>query len=295
MLGAPGFADQVPVEFPVAHYPLTLPSGHPLPQFLDPQSPHHQPYREAGLIRLVQALQQLGRGGTAIDIGANVGDSCAIIHRLGSLSILCLEASDFFFPYLEANIRRHFADRARARQAFVLAGAGDAPIGLYHVAGTARPVAQPGTESSGAITMAQVLEQAGQTALLKIDVDGLDLALVNAALDHGQTGYPIYFELELAGETLDQVRAYGAQAQALFTKAAATGYTAAYLWDDAGRFHGRIATGDAGAITNVLNYLGQFQHRPVWGFDVALLHRDDPALTAELERGLNLNAVAPLR
>ena len=295
MLGAPGFDNQVPVAFPVANYPLTLPSGHPLIAVLDPGSPHHQPYREAGLIRLVQALQQLGRGGTVIDIGANVGDSCAIIHRLSTLPILCLEASDFFFPYLETNIRDHFADRTTARQAFIVAAPGDTATGLYHIAGTARAVAQPRSESAATLTMAEVLDLAGAVALLKIDVDGLDLGLAAAALDHGTPRHPIYFELELDGDTLDKVRAYSQRALALFAKAAATGYGAAYLWDDAGRFFGRIATRDAGALTNALNYLGQCRQRGICGFDVALLHRDDAMLAAELESGLNVNAVAPLR
>ena len=295
MLGTPGFFNQVPVEFPVANYTLTLPSDHPLIALLDPTSPRHQPYREAGLIRLVQALQKLGRGGTIIDVGANVGDSCAIIHRLSTLPILCLEASDFFFPYLEQNISRHFADRAIARQAFVLAEPGDTPAGLYHVAGTAKAVDQPCSESGGALAMSEVLDLAGSTALLKVDVDGLDLGLVSAVLAHGQPRYPIYFELELIGQTLDQIRADGARAQMLFRQAAAAGYGNAYLWDDAGRFYGRLDTGDAGALANVLNYMAHCRNRPVWGFDIALLHRDDAALIAELESGLAVNAVMPLR
>lgn len=294
MLGAPGFSEQVPVEFPVAHYPLILPSGHPLIAVLDPNSPRHQPYREAGLIRLVQALQQLGRGGTAIDIGANVGDTCAIIHRLSGLSVFCVEASDFFFPYLENNIRRHFASRASACQAFVVPIPGSTQAGLYHVAGTAHAVAGPCTESCGPLTVAEILDRCGPIALLKTDVDGLDLELIAAALDHGEPRYPIYFELELTGDTLEKARAWGAQAQALFAKAASSGYRTAYLWDDAGRFHGRMETTDHGALTNALNYMAHCRHRAVWGFDVALLHQDDRALTAELERGLNVNAVAPL-
>ena len=295
MLAAPGFAQQTPVEFTVATYPLTLPSGHPLLTVLDPRSPQHQPYREAGLIRLAQALAALDRRGTVIDIGANVGDSCAILHRLSNLPILCVEASDFFFPYLEANIARHFAARATAHRAFVVPKPGAAPAGLYHVAGTARPVDQPGTETSAALSMAELLDLAGDTALLKIDVDGMDLGLAAAALAHGTPRYPVYFELELMGETLEAVRDYGAQALALFAQAASAGYAAAYLWDDAGRFYGRLATDDVAALTNALNYLGQFQHRAAWCFDVALVHQDDAALAAALENGLALNAVAPLR
>jgi hypothetical protein len=41
--------------------------------------------------------------------------------------------------------------------------------------------------------------------------------------------------------------------------------------------------------------MGHFQQRPVWGFDVCLVHRDDGALAAELARRLSVNAVVPLR
>jgi len=293
ILGAPGFADQVPVEFPVANYLLTLPSAHPLREVLDPQSPRHQPYREAGLIRLAQALGTLNRQGTAIDIGANVGDSCAIIHRLSALRILSVEASDFFFPYLQRNVARHFAARATVRHAFVLPRAGGALPALYHQGGTAHAIDQPATENIPGIGMADLQTLAGDIALLKIDVDGQDMALVAAALER-QPRYPIYFEMELMGRTLDSVRATGAQARELFAQAAGCGYARAYLWDDRGRFYGRIETADRGTLANALNYMGHFSDRPVWGFDICLLHQDDGALAAELERGLAVNAVAPL-
>jgi FkbM family methyltransferase len=295
MLGEKGFADQHPVEFAVANYPLSLPSNHPLTWLLDPHSPRGQPYREAGLIYTVQALEALGRTGTAIDIGANVGDSCAIIHRLSRLSILCLEASDFFFRYLETNIRRHFSGRATAHHAFAVARAGESAVGLYHAEGTARPVADPPTETCGTLVLADLLDEAGQVALLKIDIDGLDLELVDAALAHGRPRFPIYFEMELFGDTLEKVRAYGVQAQALFARAAAAGYSTAWFWDDRGRFHGRIDTTDSTALINALNYMGHFQQRPVWGFDVCLVHGEDRPLTQELERRLSVNAVVPLR
>jgi len=294
MLAEPGFAAQVPVEFAIANYPLTLPSRHPLLDLLNPKSRNYQPYREGGLIRLSQALAQLGRSGTAIDIGANVGDSCAIIHKLSGLPILCVEPSEFFFPYLEANIRRHFAARASARRAFVLAAPGAAPPGLYHSGGSAFAVAGAGTESCATLAMAELLTQAGGTALLKIDVDGMDLELVSAALETAPR-FPIYFELELKGETLEENRAIATRAQTLFAQAAAAGYATAWLWDDPGRFYGRLATSDTAALANALNYMAHFHSRPVWGFDVCLLHRDDAALAAELERGLAMNAVAPLR
>src|SRR5450432_3410503 len=50
-------------------------------------------------------------------------------------------------------------------------------------------------------------------------------------------------ELELMGESLDEVRATAARALALFAQAAVAGYDRAYLWDDTGRFYGRLQIG----------------------------------------------------
>ena len=108
MLGAPGFSDQVPVELIIGGYALKAPSRHPLREFLNPKSPHYQPYREVGLIKTVEALARAGRAGTALDIGANIGDSCALIHRHGDLKIIAVEPSDFFFCLSEPEYRRPF-------------------------------------------------------------------------------------------------------------------------------------------------------------------------------------------
>ena len=293
MLGAPGFSDQQTVEFNIAGYALKLPSKHPLLEFLNPQSRQFQPYRESGLIKTVQALERLGRKGTALDIGANVGDSCAVIHRHGGLRIVSLEPSDFFFGYLAQNIARHFSDRATARQAFVLAKADEKPRGLYHWGGTARAVAQPFTEKSESVTISQLLADVPDLALLKVDIDGLDIELVAAALE-SNPNWPIYFELEFSGNGLDEVRSHCAQALALFARAKAGGYGAAFLWDDRGRFYGQLALGDASGLMNALNYMGHFHDRSIWGFDVLLVPESDAALLGELRKSLSQDAAVPL-
>ena len=153
MHNAPGFVDQKPVQFTFCDYPLEVPSGHVLLGFFDPKSRLYQPYRETGLVKIIQSLQQLDRKGTAIDIGANVGDTCAIIHRHSMLNVYCVEASDFFFPYLARNVERLFKERAVVRHAFVLAAADERPKGLYHWGGTAKATDAPFGESCDAISI----------------------------------------------------------------------------------------------------------------------------------------------
>jgi FkbM family methyltransferase len=295
---AAGFADQVAVEFVFCDYPLRIPSQHVLAGFFDPRSPMYQPYRETGLVKIATAMRRLGRTGTAIDIGANVGDTCAILHRHCDLKILSIDASDFFFPYLAGNIARLFADRASARQAFVLASRSQAPQGLYHWGGTAKAVDAPFTESCGSIAIADLLAEVGDTALLKIDVDGFDIEIVSGALAEGnRTGavrFPIFFELEFRGDTYEQIRTHAEAMVDCFAQARKAGYASAFVWDDPGRFVGRLDLDNSAGIVNAINYMGHFRHRSIYGYDVCLVHESDEAFATALRQLVSADVLLPL-
>ncbi|MDE2085441.1 MAG: FkbM family methyltransferase [Xanthomonadaceae bacterium] len=297
---ADGFSDQVPQEFEFFGYPMLLPSKHVLTEFFQPQSAYYQPYRESGMVKIAQTLERMGRRGTAIDIGANIGDTCAILHRHCGLRIASIDASDFFFPYLVKNIQRHFADRATAQQAFVLAGRSDAPKGLYHWGGTAKAVDAPFSEHCPAIAIADLLATVENTALLKVDIDGFDIELIDglfAAADAGDTPaptFPIYFEYEFANGGPDAIRARCAMSLGFFERAAAAGYTRAFAWDDPGRFYGLIDIGTPQAVMNAINYMGHFRHRGIYGYDMCLVHASDTAFAAALCDLLQPDLVLPL-
>ena len=293
MLGAPGFSQQSPVEFVIEGVLLRVPSRHPLLEFLNSKSPHYQPYREAGLRKIAQAMAALGRSGTALDIGANIGDSCAVLHRHGGLKIIAVEPSDFFFAYLKENIARHFGQRAEARQAFVVAKTGEKTQALFHWGGTARPVTQASNEKFEAVAIADLLRGIPDLALFKVDIDGLDMALVTAAVEE-KIQCPIYFELEFSWSDLAQIRNGAGDALALFGKALGAGYGEAFLWDDKGRFFGALALSDRAALTNAINYMAQVKDRPVWGFDICLAHDSDAAFKQQLRSLLSADAALPI-
>lgn len=297
MLSEANFTSQAPLEVSLNGYAMTLPSRHPLLAFLNPKSPGFQPYRETGLVKVAQALQALGRTGTAIDVGANVGDSCSLIHRHSSLRVLCIEASDFFFPYLTRNIARSFADRATARHAYVVGSSGERPKGLFHWGGTAKAVDQPFGETSEVLAVPDLIGSAGEVALFKVDIDGFDLGVVAAAIACAREKrhpFPIFFELEFTGTTLEDVRSFCADALEFFRQAADAGYFHSFWWDDPGRFFGLIDLRQPQGVINAVNYMGHFRHRTIWGFDICLVHGDDEALFAELSSGVSRDSVLPV-
>jgi len=294
MHNAPGFVDQKPVRFTFCDYPLEIPSGHVLQGFFDPRSRRYQPYRETGFVKIIQSVQQQNRKATVIDIGANVGDTCAIVHRHSTLDILCVEASDFFFPYLARNIERLFKERAVARHAFVVATADESPKGLYHWGGTAQATDAPFSESCSAISITNLLTSIGDVALLKIDIDGRDVDLISAVLDNAAPRCPIYFEYDGATDKVEVMRAKCDKLLALFRKSAAAGYVSAFLWDDPGRFFGLIDVRNQASIVNAVNYMGHFRHRSVWGYDICFVHQSDVTLASELCKLISRDAIMPL-
>ncbi|MFZ2031027.1 MAG: FkbM family methyltransferase [Vitreimonas sp.] len=284
------FAGQVPVSFRFCGYDLMVPSKHPLIAYHTPNSNIYQPYRDGGLGIIAAALTQLGRQGVAIDIGANVGDTLAIIASNSDLKIICVEASDFFAEYLRANIDRHFKDRAEIRHAFVAAQPDDPGHALLHWGGTARPIDKPFSESSSVVSIGSLLAEFSEVALLKIDTDGFDLAIIEACLEaRPAPTFPIYFEMEITSNQPDEVRAAAERSQVFFNRVVNAGYRRAFVWDDPGRFYGLIDLADGAAVTNLLNYMTQIRHRPVWGFDICLVHDADTSLLQALAKLISIN------
>ena len=207
-----GFAMQVPVDFDLHGYELTVPSGHVLLQLHSPGGGLFQPYREQGLAEVVTALERLGRRGIVVDIGANIGDTLALIARYSTLDVLCVEPSDYFLKYLRDNVARHFADRAVVADCYVTAHEDEPARALFHWGGTAKPIDGPYSEHGGVVSIGRLVDEAGDVALVKIDTDGTDLALVGGSLDLPAPAFPIYFELEIT--TPDRVEATAACARA---------------------------------------------------------------------------------
>lgn len=295
-----GFADQELIEVNLCGYALLFPSQHPLLSFLNPSSSAYQPYRESGLMKVVHTLHQQKPSGVAIDIGANVGDTCAIIHKFSAMKIVSIDASDFFFKVLEKNIARNFSDRAEARQAFIVPSP-DTPLkGLYHWGGTAKVVEAPFTENCSAITIQDLLNEFPDVSLFKIDIDGFDMDVISTLLDLLQTDFahrrrfPLYFEYEFRGETPEDIGRYCVATFDVFRKASAAGYRHAFLWDDPGRFFGRINLEDERSLKNAINYMGHFRHRPLWGFDICLMHQSDRVLADELGKIISADAIFPV-
>lgn len=120
-------------------------------------------------------------GGPVVDIGANVGDTAAIVRAVTGVPILCIEGDDRFFPILARNAAR-LDPPVELEHAYVRAPAGAT---VERGRGTARLVAGEG-EAVRTKTLGRILEdhpRFAAPALVKIDTDGLDVPIILAELE----------------------------------------------------------------------------------------------------------------
>ncbi|MGH3130004.1 MAG: hypothetical protein ACRDNX_04230, partial [Gaiellaceae bacterium] len=159
------------VRYRIGEIDLELPLSHELPFY---RKDH--PLYSANVGRIAAEA-----GGPVVDIGANVGDTAAIVRGATDVPILCVEGDDRFFAILRRNSTR-FDPPVELEHAFVGAPARAA---IERHGGTARLVPGAGGEVRGK-PLARILEEHPRfaaPALVKIDTDGYDVPIVLAELD----------------------------------------------------------------------------------------------------------------
>jgi FkbM family methyltransferase len=158
------------VRYRIGPAELELPLSHELPF----HRADHPGYGEA-VGRIAAEL-----GGPVVDVGANVGDTAAIVRAHTDVPVLCVEGDERFFAILQRNAAR-LHPAPELEHAFV-----DAPpdAAVERARGTARVV--PGEGRLRSRTLGQVLDahpRFREPALVKLDTDGMDVPILLAELD----------------------------------------------------------------------------------------------------------------
>ncbi len=167
------------VRYAVGGVVLELPLSHQLPFF---RKDH--PMYDAAIGRVAAVV-----AGPVVDVGANVGDTAASIRSLSDVPVLCIEGDESYYTLLERNAAA--LEPVELERAFVEASARGRVV---RAAGTARVVA--GDEELPSKPLAQVLEEHprfAHPAVLKLDTDGMDVAILLANLELLDRVRPVLF------------------------------------------------------------------------------------------------------
>jgi FkbM family methyltransferase len=157
------------VRYRVGSVELELPLSHELPFYRK----DHPAYGEAIGRIAAQAV------GPVVDVGANVGDTAAVVRSRTESPVLCVEGDPGFFAVLERN-----APRLEPIELELALVEGPARGGLERGGGTARVVG--GDESLPSRPLADVLAahpRFERPAVVKLDTDGMDVPILLANLD----------------------------------------------------------------------------------------------------------------
>jgi FkbM family methyltransferase len=251
---------------------LLLPLSHELPLYR-----HDHPQYDAPLGRLAALAVEKYPDLAAVDVGANVGDTAAVMRGgAPSMPILCIEGVPRFFELLEWNARR-FHPPLDLEQAFVWPRPGRIRAVVEASAGTAHVRAGVGDEIV-VQTLSGVLERHPRYAaakLLKLDTDGHDAAILRAECDLLDGTQPVvFFEYDphvMAEDDHD-----------VLAVLRDVGYTRALVYENTGVYAGALSLADATALADLRRrYTGFAGARYA---DLAVFHDADTDLAERAER-----------
>ena len=280
----------------IGPFELVLPHDH----MLDAYQERYRLYDWA-LGELAPLLLEKYPDATAIDIGANIGDTAALLCRKRDIPVLCIEGHPHFAAYLRRNLQR-LPGGIEFAECLIGSDAGSLPVQTlmshHGTAGLGIP-ATPDDGSGERIPvrpLADILREHPRfqrARLLKSDTDGSDFAILTSSLDVLRETRPVlFFEYD------PTLRMDGAKsARETISALVKAGYRQFLVYDNFGHFMGSVNEDWSEKFLALDHYL--FSHlyfgRQVYYYDVCAFSEADDDLRQSLENTHRLLIEAALR
>ena len=223
---------------------LLLPLSHELPLIR-----RRLPDYSRNIGRIAAALAAKHPGMTMVDIGANIGDTVAIVRRLAHFPILCIDGDPVFYALLVENTRA--LDDVRHANVYI----GEASTTLHATAGRHGGTGGMTTDPAGAATI-QTRSLASMLAadatfraptLVKIDTDGFDTRIVKGAIEFLANAKPVIFmEYDPHLFAANDPDGFG-----VFAMLRDAGYTEALFFENTGGYLARVRLDDAETLADL--------------------------------------------
>ena len=184
-------------EYFIGPHQLTLPTDHALDRY-------QQKFKryDVALGDIARAINKKYPNYTAIDIGANIGDSAALICSHQRTPVLCIEGNKNFLELLQQNAAR-LGNHITIEPSFVgTDGTSITANNLQEKNGTAfitqdqNNTTTTDTTSMPMKSLTTVLanhQGFSESKLIKIDTDGYDFFIINNSLSIFETMKPVLF------------------------------------------------------------------------------------------------------
>ena len=255
------FSDSV-VNYSLGKTPLRVPFSHELPFYR-----RMLPEYSDNLRRITVHVQGKYSNLCVIDIGANVGDSIALIRQSSNAPVLAIEGDGLFFSLLAEN-KAELHD-VELFHGFVGAQ-GDEASYLERKRGNARLARANSHDPILLHSLSEILKSHPRFAkakLLKIDAEGFDARILSTETNWLRIARPIvFFEYcpAMAG-------ALGFATFSVFEKLQTAGYCAVFVYRNSGTWQAYVRIDDSDSLRRL-----DAELRQNGGFcDVVAFHEED--------------------
>ncbi len=235
------------VHFNLRGFDLELPTSHDLPYLL-----RDLPEYSMNIGRIARGIGTKYRKMSMVDIGANIGDTAAIVRSVTHCPILCIEGNERYFSVLARNARVIGSD-IELENVFVGQQSAAIDAHLSSSGGTARLV--PGAPGAGHIQLERLSDILARHArfqdakLLKIDTDGFDIPILESELDWLSKASPVlFFEYDpffFPG---------GPAPSTIFDHLLAAGYRSAMIYENFGDYLVTLRLDQVGQIQDIHSF-----------------------------------------
>ena len=263
------FLSDPAVDLSLGAYNLRLPLSHELP-FYRRKFPDYA----VNLGKVSYYARQKYPDLTMIDVGANIGDSVAIVRSYSEHPVLCLEGEPHFFQLLKENTRNLPA--VEIEQTFIGAS-GDQVGSIDARLGNAQVLLGPTSGPANICTLSEALARHPRFAtakLLKIDAEGFDCRIIAAETKLLKRNKPILF-FEYYPTCSELV---GQKAFPVFATLCSLGYSLILIYQNVGRYFMSLTLDQVNALEDLHRFISDQD-----GFcDVVAFHTEDLDIAANL-------------
>jgi FkbM family methyltransferase len=265
----------------IGRHSILLPDDHALPRY-QAQWPRY----DTALGRIANLAKQKYQDLYAIDVGANIGDTAALIQSKHTIPTLCIEGTPAYVTILRQNAE--IIGNVVVESVFVGNLSSDEKRqGIIVQNGTARIVqTEPHKDSLEIenssllqfLTLEQILEKNASfcsSKLLKIDTDGFDFQILLGSVSFLKRVLPIiYFEYDISFNHEDLSRSIICL-RTLFQN----GYKYFVVYDNFGNYILSITTEEIDTFLDLNAYLVSsktLNGKPaIYYFDICAYHKED--------------------
>ena len=258
------------VTFPLGGCRLRLPLSHELP-FYKRTFPEYA----LNLGRVSFCVRQKYPDLMMIDVGANVGDSVAIVRMFSDHAILCVEGEPHFFQLLAENTRS--LPGIELEQTF-LGAKGDHVRRICTERGNAQVCLGSAPGQADICTLSEVVARHPRFAgakLIKLDAEGFDCKIIAAEPALLLRSKPVLFFEYYP----DSCQMAGHEAFPVFSLLFELGYSSLLIYQNVGRYLMTISLDEVRQLKDLHLFLVSSH-----GFcDVVAFHKEDQDVAANLQ------------